>query len=160
MSVINNMLKDLEIRSSQFTPIEIATVGPAVTHKPGHANTMTVTLIMLLLAVGLTFLHFQFPYYGGNPVIPAKTIAGVVAVPVVPVPVKPPVEPLLASVNQIIGLQVRETANNMSLQFSLRGKVISYLKERSKNKFVYHLKDTKSEIIAPKIRNNRWIEQL
>ena len=27
MSVINNMLKDLEIRSSQFTPIEIATVG-------------------------------------------------------------------------------------------------------------------------------------
>ena len=154
------MLKDLEIRSSQFTPIEIATVGPAVTHKPGHANTMTVTLIMLLLAVGLTFLHFQFPYYGGNPVIPAKTIAEVVAVSVVPVPVKPPAEPLLAPVNQIIGLQVRETADNLSLQFSLRGKVISYLKERSKNKFVYHLKDVQSEIIAPKIRNNRWIEQL
>ena len=160
MSVINNMLKDLEIRSSQFTPIEIATVGPAVTHKPGRSNTTTVTLIMLLLAVGLTFLYFQFPNYGVNPVIPAKTIADVVAVPVVPAPVKPPVEPLVAPTNQIIGLQIRETADNLSLQFSLRGKVISYLKERSKNKFVYHLKDIQSEIIAPKILNKRWIEQL
>ena len=160
MSVINNMLKDLEIRSSQFTPIEIATVGPAVTHKPGHSNTMTVTLVMLLLAAGLTFLYFQFPYYGGNPVIPARPIADVVAVPAVLAPVEPPVEPLAAPVNQIIGLQISETADNLSLQFSLRGKVISYLKERSKNKFVYHLKDIQSEIIAPKIRNNRWIEQL
>ena len=154
------MLKDLEIRSSQFTPIEIATVGPAVTHKPGRTNSMAVTLIMLLLAVGLTFLYFQFPYYGGNPVIPAKIIAEVVAEPVVPAPVKPPVEPLLAPVNQITGLQIRETADNLSLQFSFRGKVISYLKERSKNKIVYHLKDIQSEIVAPKIRNNRWIEQL
>jgi len=40
VSVINNMLKDLDIRSSQFTPIEIATVGPAVTHKPGHSYAM------------------------------------------------------------------------------------------------------------------------
>jgi Flp pilus assembly protein TadD len=160
VSVINNMLKDLDIRSSQFTPIEIATVGPAVTHKPGHSYTMTVTLIMLLLAVGLTFLYFQFLYHGGNPVISAKKIAEVVAVPAVPAPVKPPVDPLVAPVNQIIGLQIKETAENLSLQFSLRGNVISYLKERSKNKFVYHLKDIQSEIIAPKIRNNRWIEQL
>jgi len=154
------MLKDLEIRSSQFTPIEIATVGPAVTHKPVYSNIMTVTLIMLFLAVGLTFLYFQFPYQDGNPVIPAKTIADVVTVPVVPAPVKSPVEPLVAPVNQIIGLQIRETADNLNLQFSLRGKVVSYLKERSKNKFVYHLRDIQSEIVAPKIRNNRWIEQL
>jgi len=160
VSVINNMLKDLDIRSSQFTPIEIATVGPAMTHKPGHSYTVTVTLTMLLLAVGLTFLYFQFPYHGGNPVIPAKTITDVAAVPAVPVPVKPPVEPLVVPVNQIIGLQIKETADDLSLQFSLRGKVISYLKERSKNKFVYHLKDIQSEIIAPEIRNNRWIEQL
>ena len=160
MSVINNLLKDLETQASQFTPIEIATVEPAVTHKPGHINTMTVTLIMLLLAVGLTFLYFQFPYQGGNPAIPAKTIADVVTVPAVPAPVKPPVEPLVAPVNQITGLQIRETADNLSLQFSFRGKVISYLKERSKNKIVYHLKDIQSEIIAPKIGNNRWIEQL
>jgi len=45
---------------------------------------------MLLLAVGLRFLYFQFPYHGGNPVIPAKTIAEVAAVSVVPAPVKPP----------------------------------------------------------------------
>ena len=55
---------------------------------------------------------------------------------------------------------MKETIDNLSLQFSLREKVVSYLKERSENRFVYHLKDIRSEIVAPKIRDNRWIEQL
>ena len=48
----------------------------------------------------------------------------------------------------------------MSLEFSLQTKVISYLKERGENSFVYFLKDIRSEIVAPVINNNRWIEQL
>ena len=158
MSVINNMLKDLETRSSQFTPIEIATVGSAVAPKPKSTSGLTVTLVTTLLAVGLIFLYFQFPYSRGDAVTPVKAIVDATSVPVAPA--RTLIEPEVAPVNQIIGLQMKETVDNLSLQFSLREKVISYLKERSENRFVYHLKDIRSEIVAPKIRDNRWIEQL
>lgn len=158
MSVVNNMLKDLETRSSQFTPIEIATVGSAVAPKPKSFSGLTITLITTLLAVGLIFLYFQFPHSRGDAVIPVKAIVDATAVPVAPA--RTLIEPEVAPVNQIIGLQMKETIDNLSLQFSLRGKAISYLKERSENRFVYHLKDIRSEIVAPEIRDNRWIEQL
>ena len=158
MSVVNNMLKDLETRSSQFTPIEIATVGPAVAPRPKPTSGLTITLITTLLAVGLIFLYFQFPYSRGDAVIPDKAIVEATALPGTPALTL--IEPEVAPVNQIIGLQMKETIDNLSLQFSLREKVISYLKERSENRFVYHLKDIRSAIIAPKIRDNRWIEQL
>ncbi len=158
MSVINNMLKDLETRSSQFTPIEIATVGSAVAPKPKSFSGLTITLITTLLAVGLIFLYFQFPHSRGDAVIPVKAIVDATAVPVAPA--RTLIEPEVAPVNRIIGLQMKETIDNLSLQFSLRGKAISYLKERSENRFVYHLKDIRSEIVAPEIRDNRWIEQL
>ena len=157
MSVINNMLKDLETRSSQFTPIEIATVGSAVAPKPKPNSGLTITLITTLLAVGLIFLYIKFPYSRGDAVIPVKSIVDATAVPVAPA--RTLIESEVAPVNQIIGLQMKETVDNLSLQFSLREKVISYLKERSENRFVYHLKDIRSEIVAPKIRDNRWIEQ-
>ncbi len=90
--------------------------------------------------------------------IPVKAIVDATAVPVAPT--RTLIEPEVAPVNQIIGLQMKETIDNLSLQFLLREKVISYLKERSENRFVYHLKDIRSEIVAPKITDNRWIEQL
>jgi len=158
MSVINNMLKDLETRSSQFTLTEVATVGSAVAPKPKPTSGLTITLITTLLAVGLIFLYFQFPYSRGDAVIPVNAIVDATAVPVAPA--RTLIEPEVAPVNQIIGLQMKETTDNLSLQFSLREKAISYLKERSENRFVYHLKDIRSEIVAPKIRDNRWIEQL
>jgi hypothetical protein len=158
MSVINNMLKDLETRSSQFTLTEVATVGSAVAPKPKPTSGLTITLITTLLAVGLIFLYFQFPYSRGDAVIPVNAIVDATAVPVAPA--RTLIEPEVAPVNQIIGLQMKETTDNLSLQFSLREKAISYLKERSENRFVYHLKDIRSEIVAPKISDNRWIEQL
>ncbi|MCZ6578325.1 MAG: hypothetical protein O6927_03120, partial [Gammaproteobacteria bacterium] len=160
MSVINNMLKDLETGSSQFTPLEIVKVGSAVAPKPKPKPTsgLTITLITTLLAVGLIFLYFQFPYNRGDAVIPVKAIVDATVVPVAPA--RTLIEPEVAPVNQIIGLQMKETIDYLSLQFSLREKVISYLKERSENRFVYHLKDIRSEIVAPKISDNRWIEQL
>ena len=157
MSVINNMLKDLETRSSQFTPIEIASVQSAVAHKPKRTNALAITLIMVLLVVGLALLFFQLQY---NRVELVKTVEKIVEAPVPVVPVKSVAEPIVAPVNQIIGLQMRESTDNLSLEFSLREKVISYLKERSENRFVYYLKDIRSEIVAPLIKDNRWIKQL
>ena len=120
MSVINNMLKDLETRSSQFTPLEIVKVGSAVEPKPEPKPTsgLTITLITTLLAVGLIFLYFQFPYNRGDAVIPVKAIVDATVVPVAPA--RTLIEPEVAPVNQIIGLQMKETIDYLSLQFSLR----------------------------------------
>ena len=82
-----------------------------------------------------------------------------IRVPVAEVPVAPEVVEIVEH-NQIIGLQINESANEMSVEFSLQKKVISYLKERSENRFVYYLKNIRSEIDAPVMRNNQWIEQL
>jgi tetratricopeptide (TPR) repeat protein len=151
------MLKDLETRSSQFTPIDIASVESAVAHKPRQNNTWLITLIILLLTAGLVFLYSQLYYNQVEPVMPLEKVSHA-AVPLAPVKVVD--APITAPVNQIIGLQIRESADSLSLEFSLQEKVVSYLKERSENKFVYHLKDIQSEIVAPLIKDNQWIEQL
>lgn len=149
------MLKDLEARSSQFTPIEIASVESAVAHKPKQNNSLVITLIMLLLAVGLTLLYFQLQFTQLEPVAPVEKTAEASQ------PVKPLIETIVAPpLNQIIGLQIHESGDSLSLEFSLQEKVVSYLKERSENKFIYHLKDIQSEIVAPLIKDNQWIEQL
>ena len=151
------MLKDLEARSSQFTPIEIASVESTAAHKPKHNNSLLITLVMFLLAVGLTVAYFQIQNNSsGRP----ATVENVVQVPVTGTAVKPVFESVVEPVNQIIGLQIRESAESLSLEFSLRDKAISYLKERSENSFIYHLKDIQSEIVAPVIKDNLWIQQL
>jgi hypothetical protein len=62
--------------------------------------------------------------------------------------------------NQVIGMQIRESEEDMRIEFELREKVVAYLKERGENNFVYHLRDVESQIVAPVIRDNRWIREL
>jgi len=154
MSVINNMLKDLEIRTSQFTPIEIASVKSATVHKTEQTNPLVFALIVVLLAGGITLLYFKLTY---NRTEETKAVEEITEASQ---PVKPIAIPIVTTGNQIIGLQIKESADSLSLEFSLREKVVSYLKERSENKFVYYLKDIRSEIVAPLIKDNRWIKQL
>jgi tetratricopeptide (TPR) repeat protein len=155
MSVINNVLKDLESRSSQFVPIEINSVESAVTEKPVRSRNFTIPIFVLLAAAAL----FWFYQNQQKPAVVINTPERVTETPVVVVPVTPELVEIVEP-NQIIGLQINESADHMSLEFSLREKVISYLKERSENIFVYYLKDVRSEIVAPVIRDNQWIEQL
>ena len=55
MSVINTVLKDLENRSSQFTPIDIASVENQGTRKPKQIVSYAMALLMILLLAGLAF---------------------------------------------------------------------------------------------------------
>ena len=156
MSIINNVLKDLERRSSQFTPIDIASVENLVVQKPKKAFPYATALLMILvlasLAIGL-YLSQQVSVKAENQIELA---------PVTPDPIMQPVplpDESVLPVNQIVDLQIRESVDDMTLKFSLRGKVVSYLKERTKNSFIYHLKNIESEIVAPNISHNRWIEE-
>ncbi|MFV2031310.1 MAG: hypothetical protein ACC663_02335 [Gammaproteobacteria bacterium] len=157
MSVINNVLKDLESRSSQFTPIEIASVENQITQKPQRSVSYALALLSILLLAGLSFGLYLFQQERLEPNKQAEP-ASIAPAPIEP-PVPAPVEPVLPA-NQIIDLQIRESTDDMSLEFTLREKVISYLKERTENSFVYRLRNIRSEIVAPIIRQNRWIEHL
>ncbi|MCP4490779.1 MAG: tetratricopeptide repeat protein [Gammaproteobacteria bacterium] len=140
MSVINSVLKDLESRPSQFTPIEITPVGGAPPGGKGSSKwPFALALVVTVVAVlGITYYQVQ-----SQP------------------PVIETVEPVTApQPNQMIGLQIRESTTQLSLEFELHEKTVSYLKERSQNSFIYHLKDIKSQIEAPVISDNRWIERL
>ncbi len=155
MSVINNVLKELETRPSHFIPIDIASVNSQTDDKPKSASiSASLLLIAILMAVGLWY--YQFQYRGQSDV---DTESQAVA-PVVNQVVKAETEVVELEPNQIVGLQIRETSSDISFVFAMRQRAISYLKERTENSFVYHIKNIDSEIETPRISGNRWIENL
>jgi hypothetical protein len=185
MSIINNVLRDLELRSSQFTPIGVTPAGATVASKPQPQQFMPTLLgVLLLSGIVFGFWIYQQAQPRSKTVVANTSNASTVEVPSV-VKTDATAEVLLItdveesvnqpavnqplvnqpsvnqeSVNQLIGMQFKESNDAVSLDFSLREKVVSYLKERNDKGFVFHLKNIESEIIAPVISDNRWIERL
>jgi len=187
MSVINNVLKGLESRQSQFTPIEIPSVESAPIARRDYRPALLIGVVLLLvLGAGWYYLQNPFAFAVEQPTSPqadegsqlqptaAAPTTGVVLKPVAepapetiptPEPAPQPVAPVVSdetpvAVNQIAGLQIGETETELRLEFLLRERVVAYLKNRAENSFSYHLRDIESQIIAPSIRGNRWIREL
>ena len=176
MSVINNVLKDLETRESRFTPIEITSVeAPAAAGRDLKPLAIRLSLILLLAAAAWIYLQQQ------NAPVAAPVALATVDIPTAPVAATDggqPVEPVsmeapaeMASIadgvvtdqmigNQIIGLQIRESEQEMRMEFVLRDRMVAYLKERGENSFVYHLRKIESQIVAPILKDNPWIRTL
>lgn len=180
MSVINNVLKGLDKRESQFTPIEISAIDSipvtAADHRPRFV--LGIVVLLLLAAGGYYLLDNRASEFGlapdsisGQPAPVTPAAAASETAPVasraattVPAPAAPAPQPAViaaaATDNQIIGLQIRESESEMRIEFVLRERVVAYLKERGENIFSYHLSDVDSQIVAPLIRDNRWIRGL
>ncbi|MDH3759896.1 MAG: hypothetical protein OEU50_02875 [Gammaproteobacteria bacterium] len=175
MSVINNVLKDLETRESRFTPIEIASVSAQSQTRRDLKPAALATLLLLVPAAGGWFYLQQQPM----PLV-AAPVSLVASDSIASLPVEMEADPLSAAIeaplaaddigagivteqvigNQIIGLQIRESEQDMQLEFVLREKVVAYLKERRENSFGYHLRDIESQIVAPEVSDNPWINGL
>ncbi len=156
MSIINNVLKDLESRSSRFTPIEVAAASSGVTAQNRSKTVMSI-LLPGLIVFTMAVIYYQIIY---KPEINQTLEAAVVSPSDAVLPEMDNTSTRKPVVNQITGLQIRETVSDVSLEFSMHEKAVSYLKERSENSFIYHLKNIHSEIEAPRINSNRWIENL
>jgi hypothetical protein len=165
MSVINNVLKNLESRESKFTPIEINSIAS----NPAPARDLKPLLLIAVLLITLAvvvwyYLQDQLFKTASAPLPTVASMAPVVPLPVVQVAVEPEIEDGIVTDqiigNQIIGLQIRESEEDMRMEFVLRDKVVAYLKERGENSFGYHLRDVESQIVAPQISDNRWIREL
>jgi len=165
MSVINNVLKNLESRESKFTPIEINSIAsnpaPARDLKP---LLLIAGLLFTLVVVAWFYLQDQLFKTASAPLPTVASIAPVVPLPVAQADVEPEIDTDIVTDqmigNQIIGLQIRESEEDMRMEFALREKVVAYLKERTVNSFGYHLRDVESQIVAPLIKDNRWIREL
>lgn len=162
MSVINNVLKDLESRSSQFTPIDIAAVNGASTKTESKTGWLVFFLCGFFVLALFGIYYYQSEIVGRDSEVIAEepaTIMPTIETEIIDPPAVAVVE-ALPQPNQIIDLQIKETSNQLSMEFLLREKAVSYLKERSENSFIYHLKDMQSEISAPLLKGNQWIEKL
>ncbi len=165
MSVINNVLKDLETRESEFIPIEIESVGqspvPARDLKP-----LLLVAVLLLLLMAAAWIYLQDRLIHNKISSTAPTLSNTTDASVStlqPAVESEPIEGVVTDQmigNQIIGLQIRESEDDMRMEFVLREKVVAYLKERGENKFGYHLRNIESQIVAPVITDNRWIQEL
>jgi tetratricopeptide (TPR) repeat protein len=173
MSVINNVLKALESRESQFTPIEIPSIEAAPPTRRGHKLIFLIGFgLLLVLAAAWNYLQNPFAPEAPRPPVPAGS-AQVQTAPVAPqaeavpesVAISAAAAPTLEQEttlpgNQIAGLQISETETELRLEFLLRERVVAYLKDRAENSFSYHLRDIESRIDAPSMRGNRWIREL
>ncbi len=159
MSVINNVLKDLESRESRFTPIEIESITPL--RGRGFDPKW-----WLLAGVALGAIFLASWYYLQSMAVPVARVDAVEPNPVevVQAPAAVASAPVVVAEthakNQIIGLQIREAESEMGLEFAMRKRVVGYLTERSENRFTYHLRDIDSEIAAPTLRDNGFLTDL
>ena len=182
MSVINNVLKDLEARESGFAQIEIPDLDGRI---ESRSVWKPLLLVMLVLVPVVALGGYYWQSRGESNAIAAVESESVVVAEVQPVivtdvsmvevePVQAEaetaetvamvaVEPQPAEVaprNQIIGLQMREADAVMHLEFALREQVIAYVTERSETSFAYHLREIDNQIAAPVLRDNRWLHSL
>ncbi|MEM7563462.1 MAG: hypothetical protein AAF353_10505 [Pseudomonadota bacterium] len=176
MSIINNVLKDLEKRESHFTPIEVTVNDSQNKTQPGFSVSLVVPVAVMLVIVLSGGWYYQQQPVGSAALIASDVESSendLVSSTPVQVSTSPPAETVAVVAaatettlqmaeqpNQIVGLQIRESEERMRLEFALREKAISYLKQRGENRFSYHLRDVESEIVAPELSDNPWIEQL
>jgi hypothetical protein len=165
MSVINNVLKNLESRESKFIPIEINSVASSAAPVRDLKPLLLIIVLFSVTAVAAWFyLQDQLSTIAPQPVPTVATTGPVAPLPVAQTAVEPEIDAGIVAGqmtgNQIIGLQIRESEEDMRMEFALREKVVAYLSERGENNFAYHLRDVESRIVAPLISDNRWIREL
>lgn len=151
MSVINSVLKDLEVRESRFTPVRIESLEAPTTRRANRRGSLLAAVIvaLALLAIAAIWLLWHAPPVGGEAPAPAvETVAPAVIARE---------EPPAASRNRIVGLQLRETAAGLRLEFALRERPVAYLRRSDGNRYAYRLSAVDSEIEAPRI-DARWLE--
>jgi tetratricopeptide (TPR) repeat protein len=162
MSIINNVLKDLESRSSHFKPIRVKSVERVAATSSNFIPGLLT--FILLLVVGLFFWFYKAPIQSLDKAIDSVTSEALIneseALKVIAFSESDLKEKAQKDTNKIIGMQFRESNDAISLEFSLHKKVVSYLKKRSNKEIIYYLKDIENEIIAPVILDNRWVKTL
>ena len=183
MSVINNVLKDLENKPSAFTPLDLQDV---VTSKVSSKSQRSVTIIGLLILLSIVVIYIaqsspsMLWSYEPSVLIPPQAEAELVqetkpnvtpeliSTPTLresiqPVPLDADVvRPIIETERSIdiIGMQIKETTKFLELKLSLSLQTQSYLKQQSQNKYIFYISKSVNKIKAPLIEHNPWLINL
>lgn len=171
MSVINNVLKDLESKPSAFAPLDVA--GLSV---EGRQKNKPLTLWMAGFFLMMVAAFIGYSIYRDSLLIPAmKTMADphsfiekkttndtAEAIAIESSALRPGAEIKLPEVvgNEISGLQIRETSKYMELEFQFSNKVQSFLKQQSINRYIFQIKDSINNIDTPLLGQNPWLKKM
>lgn len=170
MSIINNVLNELENKPSAFTPLEFENVQAKNNHRLQHIYTLVT--VLLLFAVVVYCVIVYFPKELGN-VISVKPLRQSQAVSR---PIdksmhnsldEPENIPVSASdsgshreQNGITGLQIRESTSYLEMSLQLSAGTRSLLKESARNRYTFFIPETAKKIIAPQIQDNNWLKNI
>jgi hypothetical protein len=168
MSLINNVLKELEDKPSAFTPLAMEL--PPRAERSAAAPRSTVIVLIVVVAVVIVVAVWNDSLIA---IVDSRvTEPGQSAIASTPVPSEPsPIDsgmaltestarPQPASGNRIIGLQINETGQSMELVFRFEQPARSYLRKRSEGVYVFHVEDIAQAITAPEISHNPWLRSV
>ena len=163
MSLINNVLNELEDRPSSFTPLDMSLPPPIESVERAHHLPRIMLFLLAVAAIAALLLYRDniLSLWSGSlqpePMVSAKTTP-LAAEPALPTP--PGLEVDSPPVNRITGLQISETADAMQLEFRFAGPARSYLRRRSQGQYLFHIDDIEQAIAAPEIGNNPWLHAI
>jgi len=166
MSLINNVLKELEDKPSAFTPLEMEL--PLRAERSASVLRPIAIVLGVVVAVAIVFVVWNrdslIAVFDSRVAAPAPSVIASSPVQSEPSPIdsgmaltdsalrSPP-----ASGNRIIGLQINETGQSMELVFRFEQPARSYLRKRSEGVYVFHAEDIAQAITAPEVTHNPWL---
>ena len=168
MSVINNVLKQLDDRPSQFTPVKLSINGEEYKRSIFQPLFWGVLIILLVLALYFVYEKFQQSKINvlDRPVASAQAqVATVVTeqaetkVPVIAGNTKA-INQQKTKVQAVTGLQINESADSLDLSLRLESGAQSFLRQHAKNRYVFQIINTRKKIIAPDIEGNAWLRNI
>lgn len=162
MSVINNVLKELDNKPSSFTPL--ASTGIVIESPQQDKNSFIwIAIFILFIMILLTgyIVNTGLLGFTGENVSDLIEDISAPAQSMTVAPLAAPDLPAFRNDNfEITGLQINETAEYMELVFQLQHRAQIYLKARSGNQYVFHFKNARSGIRTPQLGTNPWLDNI
>lgn len=170
MSVINNVLKDLESKPSTFMPLELTV---PVEDKQERNGNLAIWFIILLVVVVLGAMAYMTNSARINTMLtqsgvnqPDQDTSNSALVNSFEKDLSEPDQQVPDQINRlqvdnaIQGLHINETPTYLDLEFQLRSQASSSLRSRRQNRYVFFLSDVGNDIAEPTISGNPWLNDV
>jgi len=168
MSVINNVLKQLDDRPSQFAPIKLSVNDEE--YRRSIFQPLFWGLLIILLAL---VLYFSYEKIQQSRLAAQKNSLTSVKLPAETDVKVQAEEKLLATATNIklvtqqdieaqavTGLQINETAGSLNLTLQLESGAQGFLRYHAKNRYIFQISNTHKKIVAPDIQQNAWLRNV
>ncbi|MBT4078153.1 MAG: hypothetical protein HOE78_16370, partial [Gammaproteobacteria bacterium] len=162
MSVINNVLKEIENKPSAFTPLELADVPNAKTQTNVYIRIWVIGFLLLALIVLAVFFFSQknvFNMFSKDQIVESVSeVSNTNTVPVDKILIQK--EQPVTVKKEITGLQLNEEQNFLELTLQLPLGAQSFLKQSGLNRYVFFISNAGKQVVAPEITDNAWLTSI